>query len=196
MGETEIQPDIVSDNASERYREPNVIDNVSESGESVGEIGDQLRREVLKEISEYKLQIIQRFMFGEANRNFGNLPTYINPAIMQAERATYVWMNELSEDARRAIIGYYMCYDGDNRERPYKQYLCSPIWKYTSSVLKVFGGYTCQECGKRSSPAHLRVHHVSYRHVGSELEHLEDLEVLCTDCHMKICGIRRENDEK
>jgi len=38
----------------------------------------------------------------------------------------------------------------------------------------------CVVCG---SILFLEVHHKTYRNKGSELEHLEDLELLCSKCH-------------
>lgn len=187
MGETQkhIDNDIVD------LKDSNIDNDIVDD-----DSGYYVWEEVLKEISEYKLDIIRRFMFGEDNKFFGNCTVFVNPAIKQIERFTYIWMTELSENARRLIINYYLGYSGDDRTRAYKDYLNSPVWKYVSSVIKMINGYTCEGCGKQFNPAHLVIHHQSYAHLGSELNHLDDLSVLCTDCHLKIHGIRRENERK
>lgn len=38
----------------------------------------------------------------------------------------------------------------------------------------------CQHCG---SSLYLEVHHKTYKHKVNELEHLEDLILLCSNCH-------------
>ena len=151
------------------------------------------RAEVLKEISEYKLNTIQSFMFGRPCKNYGDCVSFINPAIKQIERFAYTWMTELSEDTRKTIINYYLGHDGDKRTREYKEYTNTPIWKFTSCLMKFARNYTCESCGKRYNPAHLVVHHRTYEHLGSELDHGEDLAVLCTDCHLAVHGIERGN---
>ena len=176
-----------NDIVKERERKNNVNDNVGESG--INTWGD-----VLKEISEYKLGIIQDFMFGEANQYFGDCKVFILPAIKQIERFTYIWMNELSEEARKSILNYRLGSITDDRVREYSEYINSPVWKYISSIIKLKRDYTCERCGERSNPAHLVIHHKSYAHLGSELNYMDDVELLCTDCHMAVHGIRRSNE--
>ena len=159
--------------------------------DNVGEVESSLRREILQEVTEYKLSIIQHFMFGGPNKNFGDCTVFINPAIRQIERFTYIWFNELSEESRKIIINFCIGDDNDTRSRDYKDYLNSPIWKYSSSIIKLVKGYTCERCSQQSNPTHLVVHHKTYAHLGSELYHLSDVELLCTDCHMKVHGIER-----
>lgn len=154
-------------------------------------VGSSLRKEVLNEITEYKLGIIQSFMFGGSCKYFGDCTVFINPAIKQIERFAYIWFKELSEEARKIIIGFYIHSDEDDRKRDYKDYVNSPIWKYSSSIIKLINDYTCAGCKKQYNPAHLVVHHKSYEHIGSELFHLDEMDVLCTDCHMKIHGVER-----
>lgn len=158
----------------------------------VEEDGIYLRKKVLNEISEYKLRVVQEFMFGGPNKLFGDCGVFINPAIKQAERFLYVWMSEMSDESRKSIVNYRLGYEKDERTRAYKDYLNSPVWKYTSSVIKILKGYKCENCGKKYAPAHLVIHHNTYAHIGSELNYLEDVALLCNDCHMAVHGIRRE----
>lgn len=156
--------------------------------------GRSLRGEVLKEISEYRLDRIEEFLFG-GNKFMGDCGAFINPAIKQIERFMYVWMNDLSEGARKKIV-CDLTHTSDNERRPYSWFTNSPLWKYESSVLKMLCNYTCGSCREKYNPAHLVVHHISYEHIGSELDHPEDIAVLCTDCHLAIHGIRRKDDGK
>lgn len=150
---------------------------------------DNVRERVLKNITEYRLGIIQQFMFGGSSKEFGDTTIFVNPAIKQIERFMFVWMTELTEDTRKAIINYHL-YNDKNSSRSYKDYTNSPAWKYLSSVVKLYKNYTCELCHRQSSPAHLVVHHNTYEHLGSELIHLEDVSVLCNPCHQKVHNIK------
>ena len=70
---------------------------------------------------------------------------------------------------------------GDSRTN-YDDYIKSPQWRQIRAMmLNKYG--KCQLC---SSTKNLEVHHNSYDHIGEEKEHLEDLVVLCHDCHSKF----------
>lgn len=177
------------------------FDNVLPKKESFdldidGEIIASNREKVLEEISEYNLNCIQAFMFGGPNKLYGDATDFVVPALKQIERFIYVWMNDLSEESRRSIINYWMGYDKDCRSRKYTDYLKSPAWRYVSGIIKMVKDYTCEECGKRTNPVCLVVHHKTYAHLGSELDHIDDLAVLCASCHMKIHGIGGQNERR
>lgn len=157
----------------------------------VCEDDNNIREKVLKNITEYKLAEIQRFMFGGPSKCFGDTTVFVNPAIKQIERFAYVWIKELDEETRKTIIDYCLRFNGDDSTREYRDYLNSPIWKYVSSLIKLIKNYTCEMCEEQSNPAHLVVHHCTYAHLGSEFDHLDEVTVLCTDCHLKVHGIRR-----
>lgn len=61
----------------------------------------------------------------------------------------------------------------------HRAYLCSAAWK--AKRLEALGAYgcICNRCGEHGTD----VHHKTYERVGG-LEKLEDLEVLCRDCHI------------
>ena len=65
----------------------------------------------------------------------------------------------------------------------YRDYLKTPYWKLVSALVKRKANYKCQLCG---SEYDLNVHHRSYKHRGEEIFYLEDLIVLCYDCHQKF----------
>jgi 5-methylcytosine-specific restriction endonuclease McrA len=64
----------------------------------------------------------------------------------------------------------------------YKKFLESTYWKAVRKLILARDHYTCVECGSRRR---LQVHHITYIHHRDELNHLEDLETLCRDCHYK-----------
>ena len=64
----------------------------------------------------------------------------------------------------------------------YKAYLLSEHWKHIRDCALKRDGYTCRICG---TGINLRVHHVHYEHVGTELE-LDDVITLCEECHSKV----------
>lgn len=70
-----------------------------------------------------------------------------------------------------------------NNQMTYKQYLSTPYWQLVSMLAKRKAKYKCQLCG---SDENLNTHHRSYKHKGFEIRHMEDLIVLCQDCHSKF----------
>lgn len=153
---------------------------------------DSLKEKVLDHITEYKLDCLQKYLFGN-NKFISDCNAFINPAIKQIERFMYVWMNDLDDETRKIIVQHKMNgFPGD--EIPYKYFTNSPLWKYESCVIKTLNNFTCALCEKQYQPTHLVVHHHTYEHIGSELNHLNDVMVLCNDCHMEIHGIRRRNE--
>ena len=50
--------------------------------------------------------------------------------------------------------------------------------------VSISGRHACEECGKASARGWvLQVHHLTYAHLGNEIEHLDDLKLLCVPCH-------------
>ena len=74
------------------------------------------------------------------------------------------------------------------KEMSYDQFLSSPYWKVISAYKKLQAGYRCQLC---NSSERLAVHHRTYENHGYEIEHLDDLVVLCERCHSKFHGKER-----
>jgi hypothetical protein len=69
-----------------------------------------------------------------------------------------------------------------NRSLPYAEFLKSLYWRYVRSlVFRLWGKRGCRRC--RATRVRLDVHHITYEHQGDELNHLEDLVVLCRNCH-------------
>lgn len=61
---------------------------------------------------------------------------------------------------------------------PYDEYLRTEEWQFSREMAFVAKGRRCALC---NSPERLNVHHRVYR--GRGIEHVDDLTVLCRDCH-------------
>lgn len=66
-------------------------------------------------------------------------------------------------------------------EQEYQEYINSVSWKHKREQKLKSVGYKCEECGITKWSAHLEVHHLNYDHFKHEW--MEDLKVLCPDCH-------------
>lgn len=64
----------------------------------------------------------------------------------------------------------------------YQQYLKTPLWNAVAEYKKQRTKH-CQLCGTVNN---LNVHHSSYNHIGFEIYNLNDLIVLCKECHYKF----------
>ena len=73
-----------------------------------------------------------------------------------------------------------------DNQMTYKEYLSTPYWKLVSMLAKKKAGYKCQLCG---SDYNLNVHHRTYEHKGTEILNMNDLIVLCQECHSKFHGV-------
>lgn len=67
------------------------------------------------------------------------------------------------------------------RSMPYEDFLKTKYWDRVRKMKIKQSGCKCQMCGKKDIELH--VHHNSYEHHGDEANHLEDLVVLCKNCH-------------
>jgi hypothetical protein len=77
---------------------------------------------------------------------------------------------------------------GLSRVKWYSQvYLKSDHWKQTRKKALISSNFTCQGCGYRDM---LQVHHLTYDHLGDES--IDDLMVLCSDCHGLAHELLRE----
>lgn len=67
----------------------------------------------------------------------------------------------------------------------YEAYIQSPHWRAVRGLALKRDGYRCTRCAGRYS---LQVHHLTYKHLGHEERHLEDLRTLCRTCHRRAHG--------
>ena len=76
-----------------------------------------------------------------------------------------------------------------SRKASYREYMNSPAWKEKRRQKFREADWKCERCG---SAVNLSVHHVSYNHLKDEP--MDDLVVLCRDCHAAIHGKERKHD--
>ena len=63
-------------------------------------------------------------------------------------------------------------------------YLSGPHWRRMKSCVGTLVGNRCEACGRESEDGErLQLHHKHYKTVGRE--RLEDVELLCPECHPK-----------
>jgi 5-methylcytosine-specific restriction endonuclease McrA len=66
----------------------------------------------------------------------------------------------------------------------YRNYIQSEEWKKKAEIKKEKVGYKCEEC---KTDKYLETHHLTYKRLYNEP--LEDLKVLCRNCHQKVHDI-------
>lgn len=69
------------------------------------------------------------------------------------------------------------------RSMKYTYFLNTRYWKTVRNKVIELSGGKCSICG---NTRFLNVHHKTYKNHGSEIFHLEDLVVLCRNCHEKL----------
>lgn len=72
---------------------------------------------------------------------------------------------------------------GNEVEEPdeYTRYLASAAWARKREAKLHAVGYRCQRCGVSRHTRPLNVHHLNYDRLGHE--NMDDLEVVCVQCH-------------
>ena len=75
----------------------------------------------------------------------------------------------------------------------YNNYLMSNKWNKIRYSVYERDHFCCKYCGKKFSINKLNAHHLTYKHVYHEEDHLEDLVTLCLSCHRLIHRDSQEN---
>lgn len=70
----------------------------------------------------------------------------------------------------------------DIRRMDYSKYLCTDYWRAVRELKFKESGRKCHKCRATEG---LVIHHLSYDNRGREHRNLDDLRVLCEDCHAK-----------
>ncbi len=78
----------------------------------------------------------------------------------------------------------------NKKQSGYEKYLNSDHWMFISRMKRRAVDNKCERCGM---PRNLQVHHLNYDCLGRE--RLEDLKVLCRQCHKREHGISKLTDE-
>lgn len=127
-------------------------------------------------LSDYRTALYEEFLTG-GSRYYSNLQ-FLNIACAKLQKFMVSWQLELNEEERK----YIAC------RMTYRQYISSPYWHLVTMFYRCKANFRCQRCGEQRM-AKLSIHHKTYEHIGSELQHPEDIEVICARCHMKEHGI-------
>ena len=107
------------------------------------------------------------------------IDTYLNPDCSWNDGVRlYTQLNELAENLTYSALEYAS-------RMNYSDFLKTPYWKTITGKVKQMHNYTCQLCGKTGVTLH--THHPSnYSFRGFEINHLNELMCLCSDCHSKF----------
>ena len=72
------------------------------------------------------------------------------------------------------------------RRLPYERFLKTEFWMQVREWIQERDNYTCQMCGDDRQRFFLNVHHRTYEHRGWEDCYLEDIILLCGECHQDV----------
>jgi len=96
----------------------------------------------------------------------------------RAHRRSTKDMRSLSE------VGFALFDKRELRSMPYDEYLKSGHWNEVRKHVLSSRSRRCCVCGEIGHDENrLQVHHLTYAHRGDEMNHLEDLVILCQTCH-------------
>ena len=70
----------------------------------------------------------------------------------------------------------------NRKKMPYLEFLKTEYWQEVRSKI-IARDKCCRMCGKKID---FEVHHIYYTHRGDELNHLDDLTLVCSNCHQII----------
>lgn len=71
-------------------------------------------------------------------------------------------------------------------KKEYQAYLRSSWFKRVKEVVMERDNHRCQCCNTPDTERRMNVHHKCYDHIGDELNHLDDMILLCSVCHRAI----------
>jgi 5-methylcytosine-specific restriction endonuclease McrA len=99
------------------------------------------------------------------------------------------WVNDCPPRERwNSVASYGRAIDEERvaeaiKSLSYSEFLSTPYWIAVSQRAKFKAGYKCALC--HTNKQTLMTHHTTYEHHGYEHRYLEDLIVLCGQCHGK-----------
>ncbi len=106
------------------------------------------------------------------------------------------WHKEIAQKQRIDKIRYpsvnWEAISDHIKSMDYQDFLKTPYWKAIAAHTKYKAGYRCQLC---NSADNLATHHRNYDIHGREHAHMQELIVLCNDCHSKFHDIEEETAE-
>ena len=109
------------------------------------------------------------------------LENYLNPLKSWNEKVKpYEKINEMKYAANKA--NQDLIFKLIN-SASYEYFLKTPYWKCIAEYKRYKANMKCELCNSKGL---LHVHHKTYKNHGNELFHLDDLIVLCKECHEKF----------
>lgn len=112
---------------------------------------------------------------------FCYIENYLNP--------NREWNKKVSAKQRIDLVRYsnvnWTAISDHIKEMDYQDFLATPYWKAITAHTKYKAGYRCQLC---NNGADLATHHRNYDIHGREHAHMNELIVLCNNCHQKFHG--------
>src|SRR5512142_1532223 len=72
------------------------------------------------------------------------------------------------------------------RRMDYQRFLQTDYWRTVRAYRLLTANYTCEKCDRVLPDTKLEVHHKAYEHLGAEYCNLQDLLVVCRECHEKL----------
>lgn len=138
----------------------------------IEEFKERERKRKLEE-KKYKEEIKNTYFNGWLNSDYSLTKEGLSN-IYQVRNQVISMLNSLDEWEIKDYV---------NNQMTYKRYLMTPYWQLVSNLARKKAKYKCQLCGSKES---LNVHHKTYKHKGFEIMNMDDLIVLCQDCHQKF----------
>jgi hypothetical protein len=117
------------------------------------------------------------------------------PSEEKVKSIIWQWLEDNYEDAKIKALEEYDEYKLEQeyykylnelewrRIMPYKDFLKTDYWQKQVRPIIIERDKRCRTCG---STENLEVHHISYEHRGDDINHLENLTLLCRGCHQII----------
>lgn len=128
---------------------------------------------IKKEYEQRKIQKTKIFIQKALN------PDFFWAESIPKKRYYTVLREEVSRTNEKEVADYI-------KNMPYKDFLQTPYWEAVANRKRYKANFKCELCNNTGL---LNVHHKSYKNHGYEVDHLEDLIVLCEDCHKKFHDI-------
>jgi Zn finger protein HypA/HybF involved in hydrogenase expression len=116
------------------------------------------------------------------------IENYLNP---EREWNKSVKMNVRLSNIRNISV-YWDAISSHIKAMDYYEFLKTPYWKAIAAHTKYKAKYRCQLCNSKEG---LATHHRTYEIHGAEHAHMNELIVLCTQCHEKHHDIGIPKDQ-
>lgn len=87
---------------------------------------------------------------------------------------------ESKKKVKRLLVQASECWDIGLETMPYQQFLTTKYWFLVRRAKMEEAHFKCEDCSRYYG---IQVHHLNYRHRGTDHKHTNLLKVLCDRCH-------------